>query len=243
MRGCWGPLFAAAVVAGSLPGAWAQGGIYTCVDGKGRRLTSDRPIMDCIDREQTELSPSGKVVRRIGPSMTAQERAAEEDKQRKALEEKARLDEEKRRDRALLSRFPDKPSHDKERAVAIAVVDEVIKAATRRVSELQWQRKKLDSELEFHKGDAKQATALGQVRRQIEENDNQIAAQKRFIANQDDEKKRINARFDEELARLRPQWARHGTPVVASTTAASTPAAPAAPAASVRKPASSSAAR
>src|SRR4051794_4667289 len=115
MRGWLGSFIAAAVLAGVAPGASAPGGIYTFVGSKGRRLTSDRPILDCIDREQTELSPSGKIVRKLGPSMTAEERAAEEEKQRKALEEKARLEDEKRRDRALLSRFPDRATHDKER--------------------------------------------------------------------------------------------------------------------------------
>ena len=28
--------------------------IYSCIDAKGRRLTSDRPIMECLDREQTQ---------------------------------------------------------------------------------------------------------------------------------------------------------------------------------------------
>jgi hypothetical protein len=216
--GCSGRFIAAGIFAASLSGAWAQGGIYTCVDAKGRRLTSDRPIMDCIDREQTELSPNGKVLRRIGPSMTAEERAIQEEKQRKAVEEKARLEDEKRRDRVLLSRFPDRAAHDKEREIAVGVIEEVIKAAQRRVSELHWQRKKLDAELEFYKGDARQAPA--QVKRQIEENEQQVAAQKRFIANQQEEMKRINARFDEELARLNPLWSRHASPVV-STRAAS----------------------
>ncbi|MEJ6021682.1 DUF4124 domain-containing protein [Ramlibacter sp. PS4R-6] len=223
MRGWLGSFIAAAIWAGSLPGAWAQGGIYTCVDAKGRRLTSDRPIIDCIDREQNELSPSGKVLRKIGPSMTAEERAAEEEKQRKALEEKARIEEEKRRDRALLSRFPDRAAHDKERNIALGVVDEVIKAALRRVSELQWQRKKLDAELEFYKGDVQQAPV--NVKRQIEGNEQQVAAQKRFIANQEEEKKRINARFDEEAVRLKPLWAQHAVPTAARSASAPAPAA------------------
>jgi len=82
VRGCWGHFIAAGVLAAWLPGAWAQAGIYTCVDAKGRRLTSDRPILDCLDREQTELSSSGKVVRKLGPSLTGEERAIEEEKQR-----------------------------------------------------------------------------------------------------------------------------------------------------------------
>jgi hypothetical protein len=34
-----------------------------------------------------------------------------------------------------------------------------------------------------------------------------MTVQNRFIADQDDEKKRVNARFDEERTRLRPLWA------------------------------------
>jgi len=223
VRCCWGRFIAAGVFAAWLPGAWAQAGIYTCVDAKGRRLTSDRPILDCLDREQTELSSSGKVVRKLGPSLTGEERAIEEEKQRKALEEKARIEEEKRRDRALLSRFPDRATHDKEREIALGVIDEVIKAAQRRVSELHWQRKKLDSEMEFYKGDAKQVPAA--VKRQIDENENQVASQRRFIGNQEEEKKRINQRFDDELVRLNPLWAKHGVPVVAKAPASSAKAA------------------
>ena len=86
-------------------------GIYTCVDAKGRKITSDRPIVDCIDREQVELNPSGTVRRKVGPSLTAQERAAEEAKEREAAEERARRVEEKRRDHALLVRYPYRSVH------------------------------------------------------------------------------------------------------------------------------------
>src|SRR5688572_9269158 len=90
---------ASCLYAGLLLPACAEG-IFTCVDAKGRRLTSDRPIVECIDREQREITPSGTVKRKIGPSLTAEERAAEEEKQRLAVEERNRLAEEKRRERA-----------------------------------------------------------------------------------------------------------------------------------------------
>ena len=38
----------------------------------GRKLTSDRPIMECLDREQKVLNPSGTVKTKIGPSLTPQ---------------------------------------------------------------------------------------------------------------------------------------------------------------------------
>src|SRR5260370_15908255 len=93
--------------------------IFTCVDAKGRRLTADRPIAECADREQRELTPSGTVRRKIGPVLTAEEKAVEEEKNRRALEERSRLAEEKRRERALLTRYPDKANHDKERGAAL----------------------------------------------------------------------------------------------------------------------------
>jgi hypothetical protein len=222
LRGWLGIIIAAGLVAASVPGAWAQG-IYTCVDSKGRRLTSDRPIVDCLDREQREITPSGQVVRRIGPSLTAEERAAEEEKQRVALEERNRQLEEKKRDRALLARYPDRATHEKERAAALATVDDVIAAARHRTEELHVQRGKLDTELEFYKGDLQKAPA--QLKRQLEENENLVAGQVRFIATQEEEKKRINARYDEELERLRRLWALHVTPAKPAASVAARPAA------------------
>ena len=83
-------------------------GIYTCTDSKGRKLTADRPIPDCVDREQKVLNPSGTVKARMGPTLTARERADQEAAQKVEQEERARLNEERRRDRALLIRYPNK---------------------------------------------------------------------------------------------------------------------------------------
>jgi hypothetical protein len=133
----------------------AEPRIYTCVDGKGRRLTADRPIVECLDREQKELNPSGTVRRLVGPSLTPQERAAEEEKARRAAEEKARAADEKRRERALLDRYPDAASHARARASELQLIE----------------------------------STLG-------------TSHAEFAA----ERARINARFDAELARLRPLW-------------------------------------
>ena len=203
---------AGCLMAGLLTPAFAQG-IYTCVDAKGRRLTSDRPIVECLDREQRELSPSGVVKRRIGPSLTAGERAAEEEKQRKAQEERARAAEEKRRDRALVTRYPDKVAHDKERNSALAAADGMIASANQHTEQLIKERKRLDAELEFFKNDPSKVPL--KLKRQIEENVRNIEAQRRFVQAQEEEKKRINARFEEELAKLRQAWAQRAAPATA----------------------------
>jgi len=103
----------ALVAVAMAPSVLAQS-IYTCVDAKGHRLTSDRPILECNDREQRELSPGGRVVRSIGPSMSPNERAAEEEKARLIAEEDKRQAETRKRDRVLLTRYPTQAAHDKD---------------------------------------------------------------------------------------------------------------------------------
>ena len=182
----------------------AAGGIYTCVDRTGRRLTADRPIPECLDREQRELSPSGMTRRQIGPSLTEIERTALEAQKRKEAEEHARIVEERRRERVLVARYPNKAAHDVERAAAIQLVDDVTSTAEKRITELKAERKKLDVEMEFYKKDPNKAPMM--LRRKIGEVEDSLAEQQRFIAGQDQEKRRVHARFDTELAQLRKLW-------------------------------------
>jgi len=190
-------------------------GIYSCTDARGRTLTSDRPIPECTDREQKLLNPSGTVKARLSPTLTAQERAALEVKDKAAQEERARLNEEKRRDRALLARYPNQAVHDKERAEALAQIGVVRQAAVHRVQELLRQRALLDDEMEFYKKDPSKAPAS--VRRQVDELAQSLAIQGRFIADQDAELKRVNAHFEEELLRLKRLWPLQSAPPAASS--------------------------
>ncbi|BEP65810.1 MULTISPECIES: DUF4124 domain-containing protein [unclassified Variovorax] len=179
-------------------------GIYTCVDARGRTLTADRPIAECSDREQRELSPSGTVRRKLEPTYTAREQQEREDRAREAAIQAARLIDERRRERALLVRYPNATTHDRERVEALSQIDAVIQAAKKRLVELADDRKKIDEELEFYKQDTSKAP--GAVRRRIEDNTQSVAVQNRFISEQEEEKKRVNARFDEERGRLKTLW-------------------------------------
>jgi chromosome segregation ATPase len=220
---------AAVLLAGFVaPCAWAQAaGIFTCVDSKGRRLTSDRPIPECADREQKELNSSGTVRRTHGPTLTAAEQAVADEKKRKLAEEQQRQAEEKRRERALLARYPTQAAHDQERTKALNAAQEVIASGQKRTVELQQQRKQLDVELEFYNKDPSKAPP--KLKRQIEEVDQHIAAQRRFQENQEEEKRRINARFDEELAKLRVLWAQLKNLQTAPAPAAAASSVPARP--------------
>ena len=179
--------------------------IYSCVDSLGRRITADRPIPECLDREQRELSPTGITRRVIPPNLTAEERAREEAKAQQEAALRLKQAEEKKRDRALLARYGSQKQHDQERQQQLAVVKNTQAAIERRTQDLIKQRENLQAELEFYKGDPKKAPAWLQHR--VKENAEQIEAQKRLMEYQQEESQRINARFDEELVRLKVLWA------------------------------------
>ncbi|WP_066269278.1 DUF4124 domain-containing protein [Hydrogenophaga palleronii] len=191
--------------------------IYSCVDAKGRRLTSDRPIVECLDREQNQHGSTGIVRKTLPPSYTADERARLDAQRRQEADQQARLQEEKRRERALMIRYPNQAVHDKERAEALAQIDEVISAVNKRELALAAQRKDIDVELEFYQGDTSKAPSW--LKRKIDDNEAQVLVQKRFLDEQSREKQRVNARFDEELAKLRQLWVAAGGSRTGSTPA------------------------
>jgi hypothetical protein len=195
--------------------AWSQArSIYTCTDAKGRRITSDRPIAECFDREQKELNPSGTYRRTVGPNLTASERAAQEERDRKAAEERQRQAEEQRMQKLLVARYPNAAAHEAERTKALRAVQDAIASGQKRSEDLDKQRRALMTETEFYKTPTQWPPKL---KRQLDENAEQAAAQQRFIAAQEEEKKRITRRFDEELARLKLLWAQQSPGLAAAS--------------------------
>ncbi|MEQ6437753.1 DUF4124 domain-containing protein [Comamonas sp. w2-DMI] len=196
-----GGLWAGAALAQPAPAT----GIYACTDAKGRRLTADRPIADCVDRDQRVLGTTGVELRRVGPTLTENERAEMDARRRQQLAEQQRLREERARDKALLLRYPEPAAHDAARAEALAQVDSVMAVAQQRLQELGARQKKLDTELEFYQNDPRKAPPG--LRRQLQENTDSQQEQRRFLQHQAQERQRINQRFDAQLAELRRLWA------------------------------------
>ena len=176
-------------------------GIFVCVDAKGRRITSDRPIPECLDRDQRELSSSGVTKRVVRPHPTADEQARNEAIAQQEATARTKEADAKRRDRALLARYPSQRHHDAEREKQLSLVDGSIAVIELRGADLQKQQEGIQEEMEFYKGDPSKAPAW--LKHRVADNAEQLASHKRLVADQMDEKKRINARFDEELARLK----------------------------------------
>jgi Domain of unknown function (DUF4124) len=197
-------LSCACLLAAAVTGAWGQRSIFTCVDARGQRLTSDRPIPECSDREQRELNPSGTVRRVVPPSLTASERAAQEERERRAAGERQRLAEQKRIEKLLVARYPHQALHDADRARALQAAEDAVASGHKRMADLREERRKLDLEIEFYRSPAQWPP---QLKRKVDDNEQQLAAQQRFISSQEEEKRRIAQRYDDELARLKRLWA------------------------------------
>lgn len=195
------------VMALLLPAALAQGvqGIYVCTNAQGKRITSDRPIAECADREQRELNQSGSLKRTLAPPLTAAERAQLEEAAKLRAEERAKELEERKRNRSLLVRYPNKAAHDRELEQALEQVERVGAEAQKRLAELTKQSTALTMEADFYKS-SKTAMAPLLVKK-IEQNTADLKIQRDFLVAQEEEKKRIHARFDDDRRRLAPLWA------------------------------------
>src|SRR5438128_1791040 len=111
--GCRGRRVAAVVL---LAGASvAQATIYSCVDATGKKLTSDRPIPECVNRDQRVLNPDGSVRHILPPTPTPDERAEQEARERRLEVERASLQDAVRRDRNLMVRYPNEAAHNRSR--------------------------------------------------------------------------------------------------------------------------------
>lgn len=181
-------------------------GIYTCVDAQGQRLSSDRPIPACLDREQQELNPSGTIKRHLPPEPTAAERAQQAERAREAAQARDRERRDALRDQALGLRYPQPASHDKARDAALASHQEAIRIGQQRLKTLAEQRTAAELDMEFYKADPNKAPAA--LKRQFVDIDRGVAAQHRFIADQEAETLEVRKRFDEERARLQKIWAK-----------------------------------
>lgn len=187
-------------------------GIYTCVDASGQRITADRPIAQCADREQRVLGPTGIERSRVGPALSEVEMSQRLEQRRNEQQMQQRAQEQRRRDAALLTRYPHRESHDVARRDALvqvqAQVQEQKVLAQARMEELAQEKRKLLQELEFYGNDYSKLPVRLRIALQDVEGAHQ--EQRALIEAQNGEVQRVHKRFDAELLRLQPLWQSQG---------------------------------
>ena len=106
------PVAACAARAAGTAGAGRAAAIYTCIDAKGKQLTSDRPIAECIDREQQLLNRDGSL-RSVMPAHADRRRArrARGARAPQAWPSAPPRSDAIRRDRNLMARYPNEAAH------------------------------------------------------------------------------------------------------------------------------------
>ncbi len=189
---------------GTAPEAGTQPSIYSCTTPQGRHITSDRPIPECLGTGQRELTPSGGLKRIVPPVLTASERAREAERLRQETERQVKLDEEKRRNHALVMRYPNQAAHEQARREALVQIDVQISLVRQRLVKLDQQRQEINAELEFYRQDPGRVPAG--LRNREQENTRQHQAQTAYLAGQLREREHIVTTFDDDLARLQLLW-------------------------------------
>lgn len=200
--------------------AASAGGIYSCIDARGRRLTSDRPIPECLDREQQLRSQDGAVRKVLPPSYSPEERARLDEQRRRKEQAEAAQKDRVRHDRNLLARYPDQAAHDRARQKALEPVETASSNNTKRLVQLENERRTLNNEAEFYLN----RELPRALRSRIDNNLAAIEAQKVSASHLVAERQRINARYDEELAHLRRLWAGAAPGSLAASSAITDPA-------------------
>ncbi len=189
--------------------AWAQAPasrsgalIFSCVVN-GKKITSDRPIHECSDREQRVLNADGSLNRLLAPTLTMEERSELEKRHREEEEREVARKDAARRDRNLIQRYPNEAAHAKGREKALDDIRLAVRNSEARIAQLKAERKPLDEEKEFYPG----KPLPTKLKLALDSNDASLEAQKSLVQNQQVEVVRIGALFDAELLRLRKLWA------------------------------------
>jgi hypothetical protein len=180
--------------------------IYTCTDATGRKITADRPIASCMDRDQQVLSSQGWVVKVVPPALTDAQRAAQQEKERQAQLAQQRQRDQERFDEALLTRYPTQAAHKAGRRTALAQTQLLLGDARQQLATLENERADLAGQMAAYARAPENAPA--QLKRGIINNAQAIQAQQQLVTGYQADIDRINARFDAEDKRLTPAWQR-----------------------------------
>lgn len=195
--------FGAALCASAASAQQLGGSIFTCVNARGDHVRSDRPIADCMDREQRVLRKDGSLQYIWTPPLTADERTVKDARDRRVAAQRSAQREAERADRLLMQRFPNESAHNRARDAALEAARAALVQSEERIAALDAERQPLLAEAEFYK----ERVLPAKLKHKFDAIDTAVAAQRQLIANQQAELVRVNALYDSELSRLRKLWA------------------------------------
>jgi hypothetical protein len=189
------------LAAQSLPGPSTA--IYSCRDGDGRVISSDRPIAACARQPVRELNADGSLRRVIAPPLS------KEQERQQAAVERQRQDEawarriQQARDRNLLLTFEDERALEAMRRRGLTDLDNEIHLATQRILSLDKELKSAQQAAAGWTTENPRKQLPFSYQQRITDAANAILAEDALIADRHAERNRVDSRFDADAKRLR----------------------------------------
>lgn len=181
-------------------------GAYRCVDEKGITHIGDTPPAACANVVMWEVSRSGTVLRKIEPTLTADQVKAKEEAAAKAKEEAKVAADQKRKDLALLATY----STEKEFSIAternVEPVLGRIKSVQERQAAVGKRIQELEDEMEFYKAGKSKTSAQSKVPQKTREVPIQLVADhERAVAEQTTLKKNL-VDYEKEIVDIKAKY-------------------------------------
>lgn len=194
---------ASALVLGAMLLALAsnsQASLYKWKDERGVVHYSDQMPPDAVNRASFELNRQGLTVKKTEQARPSVQRIPKNDNDENALRQ-AERDRQlaERRDRALVESYASEGEIDLAKSRAVATIDGQAQSAEAFIGQMQKRR----SELESKKGTYSPRPVPGELKREIETLDAEIARQNDFVASKKKEAATVAARYDSDKQRFR----------------------------------------
>lgn len=169
-----------------------------CCEAGGRMVCDEGVPPACVGRAYRELGTNGQTIRTYEAPLTPEQQAKRDAELAKKKEEEAKRAEEERKNRILLGTYSSVRDIDLARDRVIGDLEKARDQAKQRLADAEKKKKKLDSESEFYKDHALPASLKSQIR----ENETDLAAQKKNIADREQDIEAARARFDDDKKRF-----------------------------------------
>ena len=111
------------LLSGMLTAAGARADFYSCKDGTGHLVTSDRPIPECADRSTQIYKDNGTLKSQLSGAMTEEQKKAAEMQQQQRARQVQHQEDIRREQLFLTAHYPDEKAIETARRQALSAIE------------------------------------------------------------------------------------------------------------------------
>ena len=170
---------------------------YCCNDDNGRQVCSDILPQACWSRAYREVNEHGLTIRRVEAPLTPEQRLQREADARRKREQERLINEERRRNQALLDSYASEQDIDTVRERTLAEIEKTLNLANERYAQAAKRQKELSEEMEFYR----KKPAPKELLDALKDNESELRAHGSVIEAKQKELEAVRAKYDEEKRR------------------------------------------